>query len=114
MWVSGGGKRREMGLGPYPAVPLSAARLKAAECRSVVAAGGDPIAMRARVTEPTFGECADAFLASLELILAQSEASPTMANDPVCLRSVAQVEEGLGRVDRRHSGVPSAYLANQA
>ena len=66
MWVSGGGRRREMGLGSYRSVSLSSARLKAAECRAVVAAGGDPIATRAKLAEPTFGECADAFLAYME------------------------------------------------
>ena len=66
MWVSGGGKCCEMGLGSYRSVSLSSARLKAAECRAVVAAGGDPIATRAKLAEPTFGECADAFLAYME------------------------------------------------
>ena len=45
------GKRREMGLGPYPAVSLAAARKSAAESRSLVKAGQDPIA--ARDTERT-------------------------------------------------------------
>jgi integrase len=40
------GKRREMGLGPYPAVSLAAARKTAAESRSLVKAGQDPIAAR--------------------------------------------------------------------
>jgi integrase len=39
-------KRREMGLGPYPAVSLAAARKSAAESRSLVKAGQDPIAAR--------------------------------------------------------------------
>ena len=40
------GKRREMGLGPYPAVTLAAARTAATEARSLVKAGKDPIAAR--------------------------------------------------------------------
>jgi integrase len=40
------GKRREMGLGPWPAVSLAAARKSAAESRSLVKAGQDPIAAR--------------------------------------------------------------------
>jgi integrase len=40
------GKRREMGLGPYPAVSLATARKSAAESRSLVKAGQDPIAAR--------------------------------------------------------------------
>jgi integrase len=57
---------REMGLGSYPAVPLSLARTKAADCREAVAQGRDPIADKSKEAEPTFGECADKFLASME------------------------------------------------
>ncbi|MCA0278907.1 MAG: integrase arm-type DNA-binding domain-containing protein [Proteobacteria bacterium] len=66
MWTPAGGKRREMGLGAYPAVSLAKARAKAAECRIAVAEGRDPIAERAKAVEPTFGECADKFLASMD------------------------------------------------
>jgi integrase len=65
MWVREG-RRREMGLGAYPAVTLSKARTRAAECRAAVEDGRDPIAEREREAEPTFGECADKFLASME------------------------------------------------
>jgi len=41
-----GGKRREMGLGPYPAVSLAAARKLASDARSLAKAGQDPIAAR--------------------------------------------------------------------
>ncbi|UWQ54992.1 tyrosine-type recombinase/integrase [Leisingera caerulea] len=37
------GRRREMGLGPYPEVSLAQARAKAAELRSQIRAGRDPI-----------------------------------------------------------------------
>jgi integrase len=40
------GKRRDMGLGPYPAVSLATARKSAAEARGTVGAGIDPIAVR--------------------------------------------------------------------
>lgn len=40
------GKSREMGLGSLKAVGLAAARLKAAECRGLLADGIDPIAAR--------------------------------------------------------------------
>ncbi|MGX8011377.1 tyrosine-type recombinase/integrase [Mesorhizobium sp. ORM8.1] len=66
MWTPAGGKRREMGLGAYPAVSLAKARAKAGECRAAVAEGRDPIAERAKEVEPTFGDCADKFLASME------------------------------------------------
>jgi integrase len=60
-----GGRRREMGLGPYPAVSLADARGKADDCRRIVAAGGDPIGVRDQEQPKTFGECADAFIASM-------------------------------------------------
>src|SRR5690606_36781280 len=60
------GKRREMGLGAYPAVTLAGARRKAEQCRTEIAEGGDPISARERQSEPTFGECADELLASME------------------------------------------------
>ena len=59
-------QRREMGVGAYPAVTLATARLKATDCRAEVAEGRDPIAERTKEAEPTFGECADKFLASME------------------------------------------------
>lgn len=40
------GKRREMGLGGYPDMSLKAARLLAAEKRSLLASGADPLAAR--------------------------------------------------------------------
>ena len=65
------GKSHEMGLGSLKAVGLAAARLKAAECRGLLAEGIDPIAARdaeraQRATEDaraiTFDHCADAFI----------------------------------------------------
>lgn len=66
LWTRAGGKRREMGLGAYPAVSLAKARGKASELRAAVAEGRDPIAERNQAPEPTFGACADLFLASVE------------------------------------------------
>lgn len=60
------GKRREMGLGAYPAVKLARARALAGEAREAVAEGRDPIAEKRKDAEPTFGEAADRFLASNE------------------------------------------------
>ena len=57
------GKKREMGLGAYPAVSLSKARQIASDCRVVVAEGGDPIAERNKDAEPTFAEATRLFLA---------------------------------------------------
>ncbi|HRW61644.1 MAG TPA: Arm DNA-binding domain-containing protein, partial [Defluviicoccus sp.] len=44
-WIfrfSSAGKRHEMGLGAYPAVSLKDARVKAAGCRTALAAGRNP------------------------------------------------------------------------
>src|SRR3954453_12664552 len=60
------GKRREMGLGAYPAVKLARARVLAANAREAIAEGRDPIAEKRKEAEPTFGEAADRFLASNE------------------------------------------------
>jgi integrase len=56
----------EMGLGAYPAVKLITARKLAVGCREAVAEGRNPIAERQKEAEPTFGECTDKFLASME------------------------------------------------
>lgn len=53
------GRRREMGLGPYPDVTLERARGKAQDCRQKVREGLDPIAERGRQIRKTFGECCD-------------------------------------------------------
>ena len=68
MWKVAG-RRREMGLGSARAVTLARAREIAAECRATVAAGRDPLQMRAEAQTaeraiPTFGECADEFIAA--------------------------------------------------
>jgi hypothetical protein len=64
------GKSHEMGLGSLKAVGLAAARLKAAECRGLLADGIDPIAARdaeraQRALETargmTFDDCAEAY-----------------------------------------------------
>lgn len=65
MWTPKGEKRREMGLGQFPAVGLAAARAKALDCRQLVAEGRDPIEEKQKDEMPTFGETADRFLASL-------------------------------------------------
>ena len=55
------GKRRELGLGAYPAVTITAARGKAEECRAALREGKDPFAARkaakAFATAPTLGDC---------------------------------------------------------
>jgi integrase len=67
-----GGKRRDMGLGGYPAVTLADAHRLARDAREKISFGADPIAERlaarselaaARVRDKTFSECAALFLA---------------------------------------------------
>ena len=62
MWARDG-NRREMGLGAYPAVTLSKARAKAADCREAVEAGRDPIVEKRQAPEKTFGQCAAEYIA---------------------------------------------------
>jgi integrase len=65
------GKRRDMGLGSYPGVPLADARRRARELREQVAKGQDPLAERdaaksaaraALETAKTFRDCAEAYI----------------------------------------------------
>lgn len=65
MW-SRNGKRREMGMGGVADLSLKEARAKAAEMRKLVSDGKDPIAERAKVSEPTFLECALQYIADHE------------------------------------------------
>lgn len=61
------GRRREMGLGSAQLVSLQEARGAALEQRKVLAQGRDPLAERAAAAAVgrTFGECAEALIASL-------------------------------------------------
>ena len=65
------GRRRDMGLGPYPEVTLAKAHAKAREARELIRQGVDPIqrqqaaqsAMRAAVVEAlTFKDCAEKYI----------------------------------------------------
>ncbi len=60
------GRRREMGLGSTGVVTLQEARASALEQRKMLVAGEDPISARrvARSAGATFGEAADAYIAS--------------------------------------------------
>jgi integrase len=65
------GVRRDMGLGPYPSVGLSDARIAAADARKLIARGVDPLDARkaSRKAErpvPTFGDIAKAVIADAQ------------------------------------------------
>src|ERR1700759_5714564 len=104
----GPGRRREMGLGSARDVPLARARELVAECRGIVAAGRDPLEARAvaKAAEsaiPTFGECADEFIAAKQSEWRNDKASRAMGDDAdeVC-RAAAKI---AGR-HYRHGGEP--------
>ena len=61
-----GAKWSEIGLGPYPDVPLSKARDKAAEMRALIADGREPRLALKAATEPTFKDVAAEVIASME------------------------------------------------
>jgi integrase len=64
-----GKRERETSLGPFPEVTLDEARIKHLELRAAIAKGTDPVAKRNAKTvhsitgTPTFGQCADQFIA---------------------------------------------------
>lgn len=60
------GKRNEMGLGAYPAVGLARARKLAADHRTAIAEGRNPLGEKKKEEEPLFGECVGQFLGSME------------------------------------------------
>ena len=53
-----GGRRRELGLGGYPAIGLAEARALALANKAFARAGRDPVAERRRTNVPTFREAA--------------------------------------------------------
>jgi len=69
-----GGKRRDMGVGPYPEIGLAQARARARELRDQIWRGGDPVAERAAARQQllqernagvTFAEAARRWFASM-------------------------------------------------
>ncbi len=52
------GRRRDIGLGPWPDVTLAAAREKAIETRRLMREGGDPVTARRRTTPTRFRDAA--------------------------------------------------------
>lgn len=60
------GKRTELGLGSARDLSLANARIEATKLREVLVTGGDPKAERAKDDRvPTFGECADTYIAAM-------------------------------------------------
>ena len=53
------GKRRDIGLGPYPVVSLAKARRRAFENRVAIADGRDPLAEKHKAAVPTFRQAAE-------------------------------------------------------
>jgi integrase len=104
-------RRREMGLGSYPAVSLAAARIAASEARSLVKAGQDPIAARdaqrarQRLEEAsgvTFDQAVEQFLATNEIGWRNEKHRQQWRNT---LRAYASPIFGglaVGRIDTSH------------
>ena len=72
-------RKREMGLGAFPAVSLAMARDRAARCRKQVADGLDPIAERGRDTRKTFGNVADTYFEAMKADWSQQQDPLQMA-----------------------------------
>jgi integrase len=53
------GRRCDIGLGAYPAISLAKARRLAAANRTLIAEGGDPLAIKRKAATPTFREAAE-------------------------------------------------------
>ena len=60
------GKRKAIGLGPFPEIKLAVARRKAEEIRIRLAEGLEPLPEQGVQQDPTFAECAELFLQSME------------------------------------------------
>jgi integrase len=60
------GRRVELGLGGGRDLLLAAARTEATALRAMLASGEDPKAARAKEEVPTFGECADAYVETMQ------------------------------------------------
>src|SRR5687768_14509344 len=58
------GRRRDLGLGPYPEIGLARAREKALAARRLVKEGRDPLAERRRSSALTFQSAAEALIAA--------------------------------------------------
>jgi integrase len=91
------GKRHELGLGPYPAVSLAKARVLATEHREAIADGRNPIVERRIEAVPTFGDCAELFIKSMEpqwrneKHRAQWRATLSTYAEPISSKSVSDV-----------------------
>ena len=84
-----GGRRRDMGIGPYPAVGVAEARKKAVEARNLVRQGVDPIqqqqaalsALRAKsASSRTFKEAAREYIAAHEAGWRNSKSNTAWTN----------------------------------
>jgi integrase len=58
--ITVGGRRRDIGLGGYPAVSLAQARKRASDNREAIGDGRDPVAYKRRPATPAFSEAAHA------------------------------------------------------
>ena len=105
------GRRRELGLGGFPLVPLKEARTQALANRRLARAGGDPLAEKRRLKSmPTFAAAAEAVLAQMRpgwrnpkhgkdwLSSMERFAFPRLGKLPVAEVASADVVEALRKV----------------
>ena len=93
--VDGVKRRRELGLGGYPAVSLGNARFAAEKARDLIATGGDPIAVK-RVVAPrerTLADVCDEWV----------EANSAEWSPPVAARYRGYVANHLSAIDFKGS-----------
>jgi integrase len=97
-WTPRGGKVREMGLGPYPAISLAAARKRAFDNRRMVAHGLDPKRERDRQDGKTFGEVADTYFEAMQSrwtndkTRSQWNSTLTTVCKPIRNRQISEIE----------------------
>ena len=75
------GRRRDIGLGGYPAVSLAEARERCTDNRKAIAAGLDPIAEKHKPTVATFREAAETVHEMKHTTLEEREACQELAAD---------------------------------
>lgn len=96
------GKRRNMGLGGWPMVPLKEAREKASQYRKIAREGGDPFAVRAKANAPV-----PSFRRAAQTV--HEEHSPSWKNKKHAAQWISTLEDyvfpalGDSRVDRVRS-----------
>ena len=89
-------RRRDIGLGAFPSVGLAQAREKAADNRTAVAEGRDPLAEKHSPAMPTFREAARAVPCGQQPPMAERPARGELAADPGASRHAGDRQHAPG------------------